>query len=83
MALNGAIVITAKKIVDGPTKSVRYSGTGKDVAIVTANLKCLYPANGASETDTIYEMMDGTLYYGIEDFDASTSELSATDRTGS
>jgi hypothetical protein len=82
MALNGAIVITVTKIVDGPKKAVMYNGTGRDITIVTANLKAIHPAGSADE-DSIYEMVDGTLYYGIEDFDATTSELSATDRTGS
>jgi hypothetical protein len=82
MALNGAIVITVTKIVDGKKQAVTYNGSGKDIAIVTANLKAVHPA-GTSDEDSIYEMVDGTLYYGIEDFDASTSELSATDRTGS
>ena len=82
MALNGAIVITVTKILDGKKKSYTYNGTGKDVTIVTANLKAVHPT-GTDDEDSIYEMNDGTLLWGIEDFDATTSELSATDRTGS
>lgn len=82
MSLNGAIVITVTKIKDPKKEAYTYNGTGKDIAIVTANLKAVHPA-GASDEDSIYEMVDGTLLWGIEDFDATTSELSATDRTGS
>lgn len=85
MALNGAISITVKKVFDPKKQAYTYVGTGKDIALVTANLKSVTPmadANG-STGDSLYEMTDGTLYYGVESFYDSTSELSATDRTGS
>lgn len=82
MALNGAIVITVTKILDGTKKAYTYNGTGRDITIVTANLKAVHPT-GASDEDSIYEMNDGTLLWGIESFDDTTSELSASDATGS
>jgi hypothetical protein len=82
MALNGAIVITVTKVLDPVKKAYTYNGTGMDMSIVTANLKAVYPSGTANE-DSIYEMVDGTLLWGIEDFSQTTSELSATDRTGS
>jgi hypothetical protein len=41
MALKGAVVITATKIVDGPKQRVAYSGSGKD-AIVILNDGSMY-----------------------------------------
>lgn len=82
MALNGAIVITVTKIFDAKKQAYLYNGTGKDITIVTANLKAVHPI-GDSDEDSLYEMVDGSLYWGVESFDDTTSELSASDRTGS
>lgn len=82
MALKGATVITITKLYD-PTKRAYFEfADGRDITIVTANLKAVHPT-GASDEDSIYEMTDGTKYWGVESFDDTTNELSATDNTGS
>lgn len=82
MALNGALVITASKIMDGKKQSYLYSGPGKDIAIITANVLRVVPT-GADDEDSLYIMNDGTLIWGIADFDDTTNVLSASDQTGS
>lgn len=82
MALNGAIVITVTKIFDPSKRAYFEFADGKDIAIVTANLKHVLPI-GASDEDSLYVMTDGTMYWGVESFTDTTSELSATDNTGS
>ena len=82
MALSGAIVITITKLFDPQKKAYFEFADGKDITIVTANLKHILPI-GASDEDSLYVMVDGTMYWGVESFDDTTSELSATDRTGS
>ncbi|HEY0750942.1 MAG TPA: hypothetical protein VGD26_07295 [Chitinophagaceae bacterium] len=82
MALRGGTVITATKILDGKKKAYTYNGTGKDVTLITANIKAIYPI-GASDEDSLYEMNDGTLLWGVESFDDTTLDISATDNTGS
>jgi hypothetical protein len=81
MALNGAIALTVKKIMNGRTRAYTYSGTGKDITIVTANLKAVHTIDGG--LDSLYEMNDGTLLWGVESYSDTISELSASDRTGS
>jgi hypothetical protein len=85
LALSGAIAITVKKIFSPIKQAYTYNGTGKDIAIVTANLKTVTPIADANGTtgDSLYEMVDGTLLWGVESFSDSISELSAADRTGS
>jgi hypothetical protein len=82
MALKGGIIITATKIVDGAKRAVTYSGTGKDITLITANIKAIHPT-GASDEDSIVEMTDGSLITGVVAFDDLNTDISATDSTGS
>jgi hypothetical protein len=82
MALKGAVVITATKIVDGPKQRVAYSGSGKDVTLMTANIKEILPT-GTSDEDSIVILNDGSMYIGQVAFDDLNTGISATDETGS
>jgi hypothetical protein len=82
MALHGAVTITATKILDGKKQAYTYNGSGKDIIILTANVKAIYPI-GASDEDSLYELMDGTLIWGVQSFDDTSNEISSSDLTGS
>lgn len=82
MAIAGATTITATKILDGKKNAYTYNGSGKDISLITANILRVHPI-GASDEDSLYEMVDGTLIWGVEDFSATIIDLSATDNTGS
>lgn len=82
MAIAGATTITATRIKDPKKEAYTYNGTGRDIAIFTSHIKCIHPT-GASDEDSLYELIDGTLIWGVESFDDTIVELSATDRTGS
>jgi len=82
MALKGAVVITATKVVDGVNKRVAYSGSGKDFTLITANIKSI-EAYGASDEDSLVLLNDGSIYIGQVAFDDLNTGISATDETGS
>lgn len=83
MAIAGATTITVTKIYDPAKRAYIYNdSTGRDISLITANIKAVHP-DGASDEDSIYEMVDGTKYWGVETFTDTIVELSATDNTGS
>jgi hypothetical protein len=82
MALNGATNITVTKIMNGKTKAYTYNGTGKDIILISANIKSI-TGTGDSNEDSLYELTDGTLLWGVESYSDTSTELSASDRTGS
>ena len=82
MALSGAVVITATKVVDGKNQRIAYSGTGKDFTLLTANIKHI-EGTGTSDEDSLVLLNDGSIYIGQVAFDDLNASISATDATGS
>lgn len=82
MALHGAVTITATKIKDAGKEAYTYNGSGKDIILITSNIKKVTPI-GESGEDSLYELMDGTLIWGVRSFDDTSNEISSSDLTGS
>jgi methylaspartate ammonia-lyase len=82
LAQKSQVVITATKYVDGVSKSVKYSGSGKDFTLFTAQIKHIEPY-GSSDEDSLVLLNDGSIYIGQVAFDDLNTGISATDETGS
>lgn len=82
MALAGGTVITITKLYDPIKRAYFTFADGRDIILIGQNIKAVHP-DGASDEDSIYEMVDGTKYWGVESFSDTNEELSATDNSGS